>query len=102
MINHNKKFIPLDLRAKKTHAIRKAPTEHEKNLKTRKEEKMGGGKDGSPKKEQREMQIDGIEAKDKFISVIIVLDKKDYRFTVDKTIRMRDVSFFLFPDLVGT
>merc|ERR1711870_167589 len=35
----NKKYIPLDLRPKKTRAIRKALTEHEKSLKTRKEER---------------------------------------------------------------
>merc|ERR1712033_49967 len=32
----NKKYIPLDLRPKKTRAIRKALTSHEKSLKTRK------------------------------------------------------------------
>merc|ERR1712203_663700 len=35
----NKKYIPLDLRPKKTRAIRKALTSHEKSLKTRKEER---------------------------------------------------------------
>merc|ERR1712112_590037 len=35
----NKKYIPLDLRPKKTRAIRKALTAHEKSLKTRKEER---------------------------------------------------------------
>merc|ERR1712223_1703045 len=35
----NKKYIPLDLRPKKTRAIRKALTEHEKSLKTHKEER---------------------------------------------------------------
>merc|ERR1711970_483451 len=35
----NKKYIPLDLRPKKTRAIRKALTLHEKSLKTRKEER---------------------------------------------------------------
>merc|ERR1712116_18171 len=34
-----KKYKPLDLRPKKTRAIRKALTEHEKSLKTRKEER---------------------------------------------------------------
>merc|ERR1739849_67602 len=33
-----KKYIPLDLRPKKTRAIRKALTPHEQSLKTRKEE----------------------------------------------------------------
>merc|ERR1712165_19582 len=35
----NKKYIPLDLRPKKTRAIRKALTTHEASLKTRKEER---------------------------------------------------------------
>merc|ERR1711974_82275 len=35
----NKKYIPLDLRPKKTRAIRKALTSHEKSLKTRKEQR---------------------------------------------------------------
>merc|ERR1711974_553901 len=35
----NQKYIPLDLRPKKTRAIRKALTSHEKSLKTRKEER---------------------------------------------------------------
>merc|ERR1712066_1107720 len=35
----NKKYIPLDLRPKKTRAIRKALTSHEASLKTRKEER---------------------------------------------------------------
>merc|ERR1711997_1219849 len=34
-----KKYIPLDLRSKKTRAIRKALTEHELSLKTRKEQR---------------------------------------------------------------
>merc|ERR1719233_1755543 len=33
----NKKYKPLDLRPKKTRAMRKALTKHEQNLKTRKE-----------------------------------------------------------------
>merc|ERR1712111_82582 len=37
--NLRKNYIPLDLRPKKTRAIRKALTEHEKSLKTRKEER---------------------------------------------------------------
>merc|ERR1719304_78483 len=35
----DKKFKPLDLRPKKTRAIRKALTPHQKSLKTRKEER---------------------------------------------------------------
>merc|ERR1712235_213693 len=35
----NKKYIPLDLSPKKTRAIRKALTEHEKSLKTAREER---------------------------------------------------------------
>merc|ERR1712170_14018 len=35
----NKKYIPLDLRPKKTRAIRKALTTHEASLRTRKEER---------------------------------------------------------------